>query len=639
MIDATRDIAVRRPWAGAFVSSLLLTAALPAAAQPVSRTPSPELAAKIRTLVRYKGVDTFSIMEIQGPGVFSPLKDQLVTTSGVVTLWTADRTGFWIQDPAGDGDPRTSDGLFVLLGQQPEVTERPQVGDLVRLVGRVVEEQPGASLPLTLLEGLFLLEVQRRGQPLPAPTPITNLPNTEYAEAVTLWESLEGMRVSLGRCHVVAPSDIDGLITAVTEANAVPGAGFYPPQGVLLLRSLGGDRVDYNPERILIDQVTLPEKVEAWLGDELAPLVGVVDSRWGDYLIQPESLHVEKRASREVTGRVSRRSGPRGNLRITDYNLAELFDTADDPETFDENFDSFGRRYGVPSAAEVELRLDKFALSIVRELELPDIIVAEEFETEELLQKIGDRVNAQAGTRYRALSPPTSDLRGLDVGILFDAARVELVEHYQMSGPEVEAVFGINGTFRMREPLVGRFRPVAGGPTLTLIANYLKTKRNESPIPSVNPEPLRVTERHRRDQARVVRRFVNELLRRDPDALVMVVGDLGDFQFAEPGEGEHAVGILEGGPGEVPLRNLVTLEEEGDRYSWPFYGKGQVLSHILVSPALLEHAVAADFLHFNSRFPDRLALVPNTPLRAADRDPFEARFQLPAAVARADRLP
>ncbi len=614
-----------------FVVALLLLAVALAPAARAQETPPAVLAERLRTLVGFGGVDTFSIMEIQGPDAFSPIKDQLVTTSGVVTLSTADGTGFWIQDPAGDGDPRTSDGIFVLLGRQPQVTARPRVRDLVRLVGSVAEHQPGTSLPHTRLQNLLRLEILERGRPLPAPVPITVLPDLEIEEAVAFWEPLEGMRVSLAAARVVAPTNRDGQAIVLAPANTAAASGYHPARGLLLLRSLGGHRVDYNPERIVIDDDASQEKVELWMGDELEDLVGVVDYGDRTYRIQAASLRVARQGPRLPAGPASEREGPRGNLRITDWNLGILFDTEDDPGTFDENYDPIGYRYGVPPAEEVERRIHKIALAVIQELELPDIIVTQEVETEELLQRIGDQVNARAGTRYRAVSPPTSDLRGLDPGFLFDEARVTLLEHHQLAGPEVEAVFGLSSPFRCREPLVGVFRPTAGGPPLTIVANHFKTKRNDGVIPTINPSPIRVTERQRKNQARVVRSFVDGLLRDDPEALVVVAGDFADFQFPEPGEGEHALGILEGGPGEVRLRNLIELEEEADRYSWLFYGQGHVLSHVLASPALARLAVAADFLHFNSRFPERLASDPSTAIRASDRDALETRFELPTS--------
>lgn len=59
-----------------------------------------------------------SIGEIQGRGHSSPYLGETVRTQGVVTA-TA-RNGFYVQDPVGDGDPATSDGLFVFTGGAPD---------------------------------------------------------------------------------------------------------------------------------------------------------------------------------------------------------------------------------------------------------------------------------------------------------------------------------------------------------------------------------------------------------------------------------------------------------------------------------------------------------------------------------------
>ena len=68
-----------------------------------------------------------SIMEIQGDGHLSPLVDETVTTHGVVTA-VAFR-GFYLQDPAGDGDDATSDGIFV------SSRSTVAVGDMVEVTG------------------------------------------------------------------------------------------------------------------------------------------------------------------------------------------------------------------------------------------------------------------------------------------------------------------------------------------------------------------------------------------------------------------------------------------------------------------------------------------------------------------------
>jgi predicted extracellular nuclease len=144
----------------------------------------------------------------------------------------------------------------------------------------------------------------------------------------------------------------------------------------------------------------------------------------------------------------------------------------------------------------------------------------------------------------------------------------------------------------------------------------------------VNDPPIRVTEVQRKAQARVVRDYVNLLLGADPEALVVVAGDLNDFPFGEPGEGlDHPLAILEGGAGEVALTNLINEEKAAERYTFVFDGNSQVLDHILLSPALLGRWVAVDILHFNAGFPQTLADDPSTTLGSADHDPVEARFR------------
>jgi predicted extracellular nuclease len=144
----------------------------------------------------------------------------------------------------------------------------------------------------------------------------------------------------------------------------------------------------------------------------------------------------------------------------------------------------------------------------------------------------------------------------------------------------------------------------------------------------VNDPPFRKTEDQRKAQARVVRDFVSSLLDEEPDALVAVAGDMNDFPFGEPGEGpDHPLAVLEG-RGEVALTNLLLREDRADAYTFIYQGNSQILDHILASPALLEHFVGLDILHFNASFPARFSRDGTTWLRASDHDAVEARFQL-----------
>ncbi len=75
------------------------------------------------------------IHRIQGPGLFSPLDGQTVTTRGVVT--GATRKGYFIQDPDGDVNEAVSHGIFVF-----ERRNRPPVGSLVGVLGTTTFNPP-----------------------------------------------------------------------------------------------------------------------------------------------------------------------------------------------------------------------------------------------------------------------------------------------------------------------------------------------------------------------------------------------------------------------------------------------------------------------------------------------------------------
>ncbi len=169
-----------------------------------------------------------------------------------------------------------------------------------------------------------------------------------------------------------------------------------------------------------------------------------------------------------------------------------------------------------PTAEALKIQLSKQSLAIELELELPAILT---------VQGLGDRVNASAGTHYEACSFETSDGRGIEVGFLWDSDRVDLVECFQLSGPDVEAAFGSNSASPGREPLYGMFD--VNGMTIHIVGNHFKSKGGDEAIfgiSSLEGEPFdRVTEAQRKLQAQVVRDFVNGIFAEDMHALVRPV--------------------------------------------------------------------------------------------------------------------
>lgn len=577
-----------------------------------------------------------TIPEIQGDARRSVYEGEVVTTTGVVTLYSANGRDFWMQDPDGDGNMATSDALIVDDGGF--LSPMPQIGDLIEITAVVDEQQFGAALPLTRLDSPSAVSVLSSGNPLPAPVPLADLPDFAIPDGELFWEPLEGMRVLVDGAFATSATNGFGEFGMLLKKNAKPGSGWFADTQHILVGDLGDEVVDYNPERIMVDDTTLDEAIAVQPGDQIRSLVGVVDYTFSMYKLQPEPAGYDIKVHDLPNLPASTRSGGFGNLTITTYNVQNLFDLADNPDKDDQG--------STPDPDELETQLAKLARSIEIELGLPEIIVVQEIENTQVLT--GDEngfvpsddpsieipaLLPRLPGEWEAVSFETSDGRGIEVGFIWDPNRVTLVNAFQLSSSLVDDWFGPGSPSPGREPLVGEFE--FEGQTLWIIGNHFKSKGGDDPLfydfdPSTGWLPVRVTETQRKGQALAVREFVDSLLDADPEALVMVTGDLNDFQFSEPGEGpDNPVAILEGIGGGVPLTNLLGFEKPSETWTFVFDGNAQVLDHMLVSPALLDFFQGADVLHFNTNTPTLLLEGdPTSPLSASDHDPLEGRFQI-----------
>jgi predicted extracellular nuclease len=106
----------------------------------------------------------------------------------------------------------------------------------------------------------------------------------------------------------------------------------------------------------------------------------------------------------------------------------------------------------------------------------------------------------------------------------------------------------------------------------------------------------------------VVNDFADDVLALDPDANVIVLGDINDFHFSD------TVRILEGtaidvrertveSSGEAPvLTTLFDVLPANEQYSYIFDGNSQVLDQILVSGNVLDRDPTYDVVHVNAEF-------------------------------------
>ncbi|MFZ4457078.1 MAG: ExeM/NucH family extracellular endonuclease [Bacteroidales bacterium] len=122
---------------------------------------------------------SLNIPQIQGTSSISPYNTQKVKTSGIVTakfIGTGKINGFFLQDPTGDGNTLTSDGIFVAT-----TTDNIAIGDKIEVTGTVSEvgtrTQIGTLTAQTKISG---------GNPLP-------ITKVKYNADNWNWEIYEGM--------------------------------------------------------------------------------------------------------------------------------------------------------------------------------------------------------------------------------------------------------------------------------------------------------------------------------------------------------------------------------------------------------------------------------------------------------------
>ncbi|MGH8982882.1 MAG: Ig-like domain-containing protein, partial [Acidimicrobiia bacterium] len=237
------------------------------------------------------------IHEIQGASHTSPLVGERASrTPGIVTAKSSN--GFYFQDPDPDGDPDTSEGLFVFGSS---AAAGVAVGDFVEVSGNIAEFRPGGSSSANLTTTEITspsVTVHSNGNPLPPATVVGaggRVPPTEVIDndssgsvetsgvfdpdedGLDFYESLEGMRAQVNDAVAVGPSNRFGEIPVVGDNGA--NAGPRTPRGGIIISP-----DDFNPERILLDDTLFSHGAVVNVGDRFPGAVtAVVDYSFGNF--------------------------------------------------------------------------------------------------------------------------------------------------------------------------------------------------------------------------------------------------------------------------------------------------------------------------------------------------------------------
>lgn len=154
------------------------------------------------------------IYTIQGSTATSSFHNSTVTTEGIVTgdfQGSTGLSGFYMQDPTGDANTDTSDGIFVASDTAVNV------GDRVRVTGTVADSSATPSFNQTVITSVTLLSVCSTGNTLPAPVIISDLP-TARTTGLGL-ERYEGMRVTFSQALIVTDNTDLGRFGELTVSS------------------------------------------------------------------------------------------------------------------------------------------------------------------------------------------------------------------------------------------------------------------------------------------------------------------------------------------------------------------------------------------------------------------------------------
>ncbi|NAZ77232.1 ExeM/NucH family extracellular endonuclease, partial [Kineococcus sp. T13] len=537
-----------------------------------------------------------------GTGAATPLAGQQVTVTGVVVGDTPGLSGFSLQDRDGDGDPATSDGVFVYSAAAVDL------GDTVTVTGGAQEfegqTQVRASSVAVTAEGT--------AADLPAPAAL-ELPAGDAEH-----ERHEGMRVApADRLTVSEVYDLTsfgeltlsegGVLVQPTEL-ARPGAGAQAIAAENARRSIVLDDA-VSARASVTARPYLSPTTPVRVGDELSftePLV--LGFGFGAWRLQP----ADGTADGVFAPQDTRPQAPEavgGDVRVGAFNVLNYFLT----------FGGVGR--GAPDQAELDEQAGKIVPAIralgadvvtLMEIEDTDSSRLTPGNANTALADLVRRLNTAAGFEEWRYVPLPDELYGVQRDVIRNAI-VYKQDVVQPVGDPVGLVDESVWT-NAREPIAQTF--VKDGDTFTVVADHFKSKGGtgtgdnaDTGQGSFNGDRVR--------QAASLAGFVDGLRRSTGDADVVALGDFNAYTREDPIE------VLRTEAG------LVDLGERFDagRYSYVFDALSGSLDHALATAELTAKVTDATHWNINSvesfayEYGSDPALYAPNPYRSSDHDP------------------
>lgn len=574
------------------------------------------------------------IGDVQGDGASSRFVGQSVTVEGVVTGdfqdgdsdRGSDLGGFYVQDLSPDGDPGTSDGIFVYDSRSDVAA-----GDVVRVTGEVAEffgETQLAPTSVTVIGS-------SRIDPVPLELPIADSIRNRDGVRIADLESYEGMFVRIAETLTVI--DSYGLQDAGTLILHAGGrAAQYTNRSAPNVRGFARHREQFQRRTILLDDgrrdanVTpvrylfpFAERGRAIrTGDTVSGLTGVIrysrdsgDKGVETYRLMPVD---EPRFVDDASDTALPAAG-KGVIRVMSFNALNFFPTVDAGNAVC-GPNALGCR-GADSGAELERQRGKLITTLA--MADADVIGLMEIENDarRSLQQLASGLADATSEPWTFIDTGVIGGDAIKVGILYNEATLRPVGDHAVLDASVDPDFTDN---RNRPVLAQSFAKIAGSERFTLAVNHLKSKGSDcedlgDPDAGDGQGNCNVT---RTRAARAEVRWLAEDPAFSGSGNVLVIGDLNAYRLEDPVRAFTSAGYV----------NLLDRFVGEDAYSFVFRGESGALDHALATPSLAAQVKSAREWHINA---DEARLLDynldnnrdpgyfdaDTPYRASDHDP------------------
>jgi len=557
------------------------------------------------------------IYSIQGSGATAAITGA-VTTQGVVvgdyegpspTL-----RGFFLQDLSGDGDPATSDGIFVFNGNNDSVN----LGDVVRVTGTAGEFQgqtqvsassivncgSGTVTPVDVMMPFSAVDEPERYEGM-----LVRLPQTLYVTE----------HFQLGRFGQVVVSS-GGRLPQPTNVTA-PGAPALALQAANNLNRIIIDDAlnNQNPDPILFGRNGMPLSASNTLrgGDTATGIVGVMTYTWSGNAASGNAYRV--RPIHALNGYINfEAANPRpssapprtGALRVAGMNLLNFFNTFDGASSNPPYACTLGVGgaltdcRGADDPSEFDRQWPKTVAAILgTQADVIGVIEIENdgYGADSAIQFLMDKLNeASAPGTYAFIDvdAATGQLNALGtdaikVGLIYKPAAVTPIGQTAVLN-SVEFVNGGDSAPRNRPALAQAFETPTGG-RFVVSVNHLKSKGSACDAPDAGDG---------QGNCNIVRTHAANLLAAwlasdptgvgDPDALIL--GDLNSYAKEDPITAIESAGFT----------NLIEAFQGADAYSYVFDGQWGYLDHALGTGSLVSQVTGVADWHINSDEPSVL---------------------------------